>query len=69
MEQFVKIRNRLRQRRTERFYFCIECGDKLIHKRGIPCQEKNCPNCGAKMLRVGSYQFRKWQKENAKYDK
>jgi len=33
---------------------CPKCGEKIPHRRGVPCQEEQCPNCGAKMLREGS---------------
>jgi len=34
---------------------CPKCGEKTPHHRGIPCQEEHCPQCGAKLLREGSY--------------
>jgi len=34
---------------------CPQCGEQTVHHRGIPCQEEHCPECGAKMLREGSY--------------
>ena len=34
---------------------CPKCGYEKPHQRGIPCQEEHCPECGAKMLREGSY--------------
>ena len=30
---------------------CPECGEEVPHERGVPCFEKTCPNCGAKMTR------------------
>lgn len=30
---------------------CPECGKEVPHKRGVPCYEKTCPKCGAKMTR------------------
>jgi len=33
---------------------CPKCGEKMPHRRGVPCQEEQCPKCGAKMLREGS---------------
>jgi NAD-dependent SIR2 family protein deacetylase len=37
---------------------CPKCGEKIPHRRGIPCQEERCPKCDAKMLREGSYHDR-----------
>ncbi len=37
------------------FCICPKCDEKMNHKNGIPCQEEHCPECGAKMLREGSY--------------
>ncbi len=34
---------------------CPKCGEEIPHRRGIPCQDERCPNCGAKMVREGSY--------------
>jgi NAD-dependent SIR2 family protein deacetylase len=37
-----------------------KCEARLRHRRGIPCQEERCPECGAKMLREGSEHYRQW---------
>lgn len=37
------------------FCICPKCSEKIPHQRGLPCQEVKCPNCGAKMVREGSY--------------
>jgi NAD-dependent SIR2 family protein deacetylase len=34
---------------------CPKCGYKIEHRRGVPCLEEKCPECGAKMLREDSY--------------
>ena len=34
---------------------CPKCDRRMPHSRGVPCQEEKCPDCGAKMLREGSY--------------
>ncbi len=33
------------------FCICPECGFKITHKKGIPCRQTICPNCGTKMKR------------------
>jgi hypothetical protein len=30
---------------------CPKCGTVATHEVGIPCYKKNCPKCGAKMVR------------------
>jgi hypothetical protein len=30
---------------------CPKCGTVAAHEVGIPCYHKNCPKCGAKMVR------------------
>ncbi len=37
------------------YCYCPKCGYRAPHKRGIPCQEERCPECGAKLIREGSY--------------
>jgi predicted DNA-binding protein (UPF0251 family)/DNA-directed RNA polymerase subunit RPC12/RpoP len=33
------------------FCICPNCGFKVTHKKGIPCRQMFCHNCGAKMKR------------------
>jgi uncharacterized protein (DUF983 family) len=50
---------------------CPKCGERKVHKRGIPCQDEKCSKCGSKMLREGSYHHElliKKQDENKKQD-
>jgi hypothetical protein len=37
------------------FCLCPKCGFKKAHKAGKPCREEKCPECGAGMVREGSY--------------
>lgn len=30
---------------------CPNCGKKVSHKRGTPCYEQKCPDCGQTMIR------------------
>lgn len=30
---------------------CPSCGKKMEHKRGVPCNTLECPECGAQMTR------------------
>jgi hypothetical protein len=47
---------------------CIrpKCGHRMPHVRGVPCQDERCPECGAKMLREGSYHHRLLEEKRAK---
>lgn len=42
---------------------CHKCEARLAHRSGVPCQEERCPDCGAKMLRVGSEHHRRWMEK------
>jgi predicted DNA-binding protein (UPF0251 family)/DNA-directed RNA polymerase subunit RPC12/RpoP len=33
------------------FCVCPDCGFKITHKKGIPCRQMTCHNCGSKMKR------------------
>ena len=35
----------------EGFCVCLQCGTKEPHKRGIPCPQVKCPQCGQAMVR------------------
>ena len=48
------------------YCICPKCGERMIHKRGIPCQDENCTKCGAKMLRQGSYHHEILKKKQRK---
>ncbi|MBD3224702.1 MAG: ferredoxin [Caldithrix sp.] len=37
---------------------CPRCAYTKNHERGRPCQDQRCPECGAKLLREGSYHHR-----------
>jgi Zn-finger nucleic acid-binding protein len=34
---------------------CPKCDYRAAHRRGVPCQDERCPQCGAKLLREGSF--------------
>lgn len=40
---------------------CPKCATRIPHHQGVPCQEQQCPQCGAKMLREGSEHHALWQ--------
>lgn len=42
---------------------CPKCETTIPHQRGVPCQQERCPECGAKMLRVGSEHHTLWLKK------
>ncbi len=31
---------------------CPKCGTKAPHQQGVPCMNKQCPNCGNPMTRA-----------------
>jgi len=37
------------------FCICVHCDTRIPHPKGIPCREIDCPKCGKKMMREGSY--------------
>jgi len=44
---------------------CPKCRKTIDHRRGFPCQDEHCPECGAKMLRVGSHHHDLWLKKKS----
>ena len=32
--------------------WCPRCNKKIPHKRGVPCYEEKCPECGGPMTRA-----------------
>ena len=62
------------QKQSERlgpvgFCICPKCGEKIAHRRGVPCQDERCPSCGAKMLREGSEHHRLFIEKQKKREK
>lgn len=39
---------------------CPNCGEKVYHKRGVPCFEEKCPKCGISMERLKYLRSRKY---------
>ena len=48
------------------YCICPKCNERLIHQRGQPCQEKECPKCGHRMMREGSYHHQLLRKKRSK---
>lgn len=48
------------------YCLCPKCGERIVHRRGAPCQEEQCPECGTKMLREGSEHHQLWLKKQKK---
>lgn len=44
---------------------CPKCDKRIPHDRGVPCMEKKCPDCGAKMVREGSEHHQLIQEKNS----
>jgi len=30
---------------------CPSCGKRVPHERGVPCYQRECPNCGTRLVR------------------
>jgi hypothetical protein len=43
---------------------CVHCDIVIPHAKGIPCRENNCPQCGKKMIREGSYHHQLFLKKS-----
>ena len=39
---------------------CPKCNTTVKHERGVPCHDSKCPECGSKMLRIGSDHHMQW---------
>jgi len=51
---------------TGGYCVCPKCGEKMLHNRGVPCQDEKCPNCRVKMLREDSYHHKLLQEKHKK---
>jgi len=40
------------------YCICVHCGTRLPHAEGVPCRDSDCPTCGKKMMREGSYHYK-----------
>jgi predicted DNA-binding protein (UPF0251 family) len=45
------------------FCICLHCNTKIPHQPGIPCKERECPQCGKKMIRENSYHHQLYLKK------
>ena len=41
---------------------CPKCEAQVPHTEGTRCQDRSCPNCNTKMLRIGSHHYELWLK-------
>lgn len=48
-------RKEIKKEEYSGYCICLHCGAKLPHAEGVPCRENDCPDCGIKMVREGSY--------------
>jgi len=51
------------------YCICPKCGKRVEHRRGTPCQEEKCPECGARMFREGGYHHELLKEKRAKKNK
>jgi len=45
------------------YCICVHCNIRLPHLKGQPCREIECPDCGKKMMREGSYHHQLYLKK------
>jgi len=55
--------NRCRKLGPEGQCICPKCDFVASHISSVPCQQERCPNCGAKLLREGSFHHDLWVKK------
>ena len=48
------------------YCICPKCDEGVAHHRGRPCQEEECPKCGRRMMREGSYHHQLLVKKRSK---
>jgi hypothetical protein len=37
------------------YCICLYCNTRIPHTEGQPCRDNDCPQCGKKLIREGSY--------------
>ncbi len=42
---------------------CVECNITFPHKKGNPCRNETCPECGHTLMREGSYHHQLYLKK------
>jgi len=51
------------------YCICVRCNTRVPHKKGVPCRQNKCPDCGKIMLREGGYHHNLYlQKKKDKED-
>lgn len=48
------------------YCICPKCAERIVHKRGRPCQEEKCPKCDSRMMREGSFHHQKLEEKRKK---
>ena len=48
------------------YCICLQCNNRIKHKRGTPCKEVTCPECGKKMIREDSYHHQLYKEKKGK---
>lgn len=48
------------------YCICIHCNHRMEHKRGTPCKDVVCPECGKKMIREDSYHHKLFKEKKEK---
>lgn len=57
--------NRRHEMGSGGYCICPKCSTRTKHWRGIPCQDKRCTNCGAKLIREASYHHQLIERKRA----
>jgi len=47
------------------FCICPKCGERIEHRKGVPCKKERCPECETKMVREYPYRHQLRRKRSS----